>query len=83
MKRLFTTLIALVIIIPLQNFVFAGNNETSKNVSVNEVIKDGDGDPLAGATITEKRKNNSVITAMWQGLTYLQKQTCLKTLKYT
>ena len=83
MKRSFTTLIALVIIIPLQNFVFAGNTETSKNVSVSGVIKDGDDDPLAGATITEKRKNNSVITAKWLSLIYLQKQASLKTLKYT
>jgi hypothetical protein len=61
MKRLFTLLIALFIIVSFQNLSFACDHQFRSSITAKGVVKDEDGDPLTGATITEKEKNNFVI----------------------
>lgn len=64
-KRLFATgLILCIISLSFQNFAFAKNKKTDHSLNaivIKGVVKDQDGNPLAGATVTEKGTTNHVI----------------------
>jgi TonB-linked SusC/RagA family outer membrane protein len=62
MKRLFTCLIVVFAGFSFHNFVFAGDNKSDYSITARGVVKDEDGNPLSGATITEKGTRNSVLT---------------------
>jgi TonB-linked SusC/RagA family outer membrane protein len=63
MKKLFTTLVVLSATFLFHPIVFAGNHKSNLSVSVRGVVKDQEGNLLAGATVTEKGTRNAVIAA--------------------
>src|SRR6201989_3032261 len=62
MKKLLIALNVVFLVIIFNDFAFAGNNELRKIIPVTGIVKDDEGNPLAGATVTEKGTKNVVLT---------------------
>src|SRR6476660_5348226 len=61
MKKMFTILFVVLAGFCFYSSAFAGNHHGKNSIAVKGVIKDQDGNPLGGATITEKGKANAVV----------------------
>ena len=61
MKKMFTILFVVLAGFCFYSSAFAGNHHGKNSIAVKGVIKDQDGNPLGGATITEKGKTNAVV----------------------